>query len=252
MPLTFAHPAAAIPLARLLGRHGSVSALALGSMTPDLPFFLGASMARSDTHSLPALLTWALPAGLLLYLLFQGLLKQALTALAPAPVQTRLATEHAAPPPGLATIAVSLLCGAATHLLWDAFTHPGTVIVDGIPLLQASVGSVGSYQVYVYKILQHAGTVAGLSLLACWSWRWYGRTAPGMPARPAMAAPLRRGICATLIALPLAAGAWAAWPHGQSTARLASFVFTTLPVFFWMLTAYALLWHLACGRRGRT
>lgn len=252
MPFTFAHPAAAIPLARVLGRHGSVSALALGSMTPDLPFFLGVQMARADTHGVPALLTWSLPAGLLLYMLFQGLLKHALTALAPGAIQARLATVTAPLPLALPAVAVSLLLGAGTHLLWDAFTHPGTVIVNSVPLLQASAGRVGSYELYLYKILQHGGSALGLALLAHWSWQWYGRTAPREPASAPMAAPLRRGMWLALIVLPLAAGAWNAWPPGWDHARLAPFVFTALPTFFWTLTAYSLVWRLVCSRRCRT
>lgn len=73
MPLTFAHPAAALPLLRPLGRYGSLSALVIGSIAPDLAFIVPIGASREQTHGLAALLTFSLPAGLLAYVLFHVL-----------------------------------------------------------------------------------------------------------------------------------------------------------------------------------
>lgn len=242
MPFTFAHPAAALPLARLFGRHASLSALAIGSMMPDLPFFLGVAMTREETHHPLALLTWSLPAGILLYLLFQATLRQALADLMPAAIQARLAT-HAAPAHASwrswPAIIVAVLCGGATHLLWDNFTHSGTTIVRALPFLQTKLAAVGSYDLYAYKLAQHASTVLGLALLAAWSRRWFVRTAPQGGHRAALPASARWMLCTLLAIVPPAVGTWAASDEGPQGV-IPVFIFTTLPVFFWLLTAFGL------------
>ena len=51
MPLTTAHPVAAIPLRRPLGRLGVLAGLVIGSITPDLPLFLPLPVGRNAAHS---------------------------------------------------------------------------------------------------------------------------------------------------------------------------------------------------------
>ena len=62
MPVTIAHPIAAIPLRRPLGRLGVLSALVIGSITPDVPFFLPFSLHRTRDPQLDRLVL-VLPAG---------------------------------------------------------------------------------------------------------------------------------------------------------------------------------------------
>ena len=79
MPYPFAHPAAVLPLARPMGRFAVPSALAIGSVVPDLWYFVPFA-DRADSHSLAALFWFCLPAGLAAYALFHLLLKQPLTS----------------------------------------------------------------------------------------------------------------------------------------------------------------------------
>jgi hypothetical protein len=51
VPFTLAHPAAAVPLLRPLGRRGLLSALVIGSMAPDLWYFVPFDVTRADSHS---------------------------------------------------------------------------------------------------------------------------------------------------------------------------------------------------------
>lgn len=136
MPFTLAHPAAAIPLLRPLGRYGVLSALVIGSMAPDLAFVVGVPATREQTHSLAGMLLFSLPAGALAYLLFHLLLKAPLCALLPASYLQRLAQPTNRPTKF--AVAVSLAAGAATHVLWDAFTHPGTAVTDAFPKQRAA------------------------------------------------------------------------------------------------------------------
>ena len=257
MPFTFAHPAAAIPLLRPLGRYGSLSALVIGSIAPDMAFIVPLALSREQTHGLGALLTFCLPFGALVYILFHALYKLPLIALLPACIGERLPSS-ALPFPAttsatLLAVFMSLLCGALTHLAWDAFTHPGTLVVMAIPWLQAPVVTLGGYHVYGYTLLQHAGTLIGLTLLASWIVKWMVRTpaapSPGLPALPPG---LRR------ISLPLIAGTAALiglraglqrWPHVADLAGAreftAGFIFAALPAFAFGLTCYSMLWHAA-------
>ena len=74
VPFTLAHPAAIIPLQKLMGKRASLSALVIGSMIADLPLFVG-GVPGSFSHSAAGLLAYCLPAGFIVYLLFHLLLK---------------------------------------------------------------------------------------------------------------------------------------------------------------------------------
>lgn len=174
MPLTCAHPAAAIPLLVPLGRWGVLSALVIGSLTPDLAYMLPWSVSRQTSHSLLGLGWFCLPMGLLTYILFHGVLKGPLLSLVPLGVLGRLRhdTVHTRPAASWWAVLISLGCGALTHLLWDALTHAHAPVVMAFPLLQRHLWTVSHYPVYVYTVLQHGSTCVGLALLSAWTWRW--------------------------------------------------------------------------------
>jgi hypothetical protein len=65
----------------------------------------------------------------------------------------------------VAVICYSVLLGAASHLFWDAFTHPHGYFVDHILWLNKIIVT-GNFKVQYYKLLQHASTAAGLSIIA--------------------------------------------------------------------------------------
>jgi hypothetical protein len=70
---------------------------------------------------------------------------------------------------------MSILIGAATHIIWDWLTHEGG-IPQYITLLQQPVAVVDGYPIMSYRIFQHLSTVLGLMLLMWWIWRWYRET----------------------------------------------------------------------------
>ncbi len=83
MPFTISHADAVLPFARFLGRWRVLSALVIGSMAPDFGFFLPWQLPRFETHSAAALLTFSLPAGLIVYWIFQRLIKTPLRQVLP-------------------------------------------------------------------------------------------------------------------------------------------------------------------------
>jgi hypothetical protein len=184
MPYPFAHPAAVLPLARPMGRFAVPSALVIGSIAPDFWYFVP-HLQRPDSHSLPGLAWFCVPAGLLVYALFHLLLKQPLIALLSprlggfTPARLPAAPWHA--------VIASLLAGALTHLGWDALTH--------------------FYQgAQPYNWLQHLSTALGSVVLAWWCWRRLRRA----PAAPALLSPRVRICTLAMLAAVTAAAAWRA------------------------------------------
>lgn len=187
MPFTLAHPAAVLPIQRLLPGRTVASALVIGSLIPDLPNLLPRLATRSDSHSLGGVLWFCLPLGLAAYVLFHLALARPLADLLPPTLAARVAPFlqdrarfHAAP---LGCAAVSILLGALSHVLWDSFTHPGAPFVQAMPSLLQPWFSIGGEVVAGHRVLQFASTFLGLAVVVGWCWRWCRRdTAAAPPA----------------------------------------------------------------------
>ena len=92
LPFTLAHPAAVLPLRRIL----VFSALVVGSMAPDFHYFLGLRPHDHFSHSIRGAFIFCLPVGLAVLWLFQHVMKLPLISLAPERHQERLARFAAA------------------------------------------------------------------------------------------------------------------------------------------------------------
>lgn len=176
MPFTFAHPAAVLPLRR----YGDLSALVIGSMVPDTGYLLMLELPRELTHGLPALLMFCLPAGLIAYLLYHRVLREPFLALAPAGVRLRL-VEHSALPAswrGWMRVAMSLLIGAATHIVWDDLTQLHHWIESMLPGTAGTWFRIRSRDVGWHAVLRHGSGLIGLGVLAMWALREYRSAKP--------------------------------------------------------------------------
>lgn len=258
MPFTLAHPAAAVPCRRVLGRAGVLSALIVGSVIPDLPYFLPLGVVRAYSHSLAGLFVFCLPLGLLAYLVWHGVLRPPVTFLLPTALRERvpqLAEGTWCPAAPWWAVLVSLLVGAATHVLWDAWTHDDGFVVQDWPALLTVLWNIGGYRVTIYKLLQHGGTCVGLGCLTYWSWQWM-RTAPlqaptahwqppDATRRPAwllsLLAPGVGGVIAGLLQIKQATGIWALQRFVVQTAVIALMLLGAL------LLSFGALWRLWAG-----
>lgn len=203
MPYPIAHPAAVLPLARVMGRFGVPSALAIGSITPDLWYFIP-FVERPESHSLAGLAWFCAPVGLLLYLLYHLLLKQPLIAL----LSPRLGAFTPARMPQVSwlAVAVSLLVGALTHLGWDDLTHSYDELFPR------------------FNWLQHGSTLLGSAVLLWWGAQKL-REAP--PAPPMLSMRVRLCTIAGLLGAALLAAFHAAQPPAHDLAALRHFARTT-------------------------
>jgi hypothetical protein len=213
MPFTLAHPAAAIPLRRVLGSYAVPSALVIGSLAPDLSNFLPVRIPRGETHSLAALFWFCLPVGLAVYLAFHGFVKRPLVSLLPSYLRRRLIPvaepSHTFPAASPAGVVVSLLAGASTHILWDGVTHSGVPLARSLGVLLQPLGATGAFG---ENALQLLSTALGFLVLGIFSLRWLLRATPSATDRAFVITPrVRAGLLALLLlawgllALPAAA-----------------------------------------------
>lgn len=121
MPVTLAHPAAVLPL-RGLGL--PLSAMVIGSMTPDLPVLWQTWGAYSFTHSLAGIVTLDLALTLVLLVFWDRWGRDALVDTAPAVVRDRLPARARIDRRAWLLAPLAAVVGSSTHAAWDAFTHP--------------------------------------------------------------------------------------------------------------------------------
>lgn len=195
MPFTLAHPAAVLPLPRALGRYCVFSALVVGSIAPDLPYFFGDPFKRSTTHSLASVLWFSLPAGWLTYLVWEHAVRSAVVTLLPDPLRARL---RGAPQVGeIVPVSLCIVLGALTHIAWDALTHETDSLEGVLGLGDLAIGGVS---ILSYAVLQALSTLGGLALIGLSIRSWLRRTPPRrLP--PRVAAVENRRLFSQLIVL---------------------------------------------------
>ena len=261
MPFTASHIAAIVPIYARLGRFRVASALVIGSMAPDMHYFLPIDIDRDISHSVWGLLAYCLPIGLVLYVLFHLLAKHALIALLPDWIADRV--DRIAGDPGSlprqrwSAVAGAILIGASTHLFWDAFTHRDSFGVGLFPALQTVVISIWGWDLYGYALLQHLSTLVGLAVITCWSWRWLRQQTPFVAEyRPRLTVSTKRMVWMLIIATAVVNGALALVPYFGATIDLSS---AALPAFEWVTSTiagglfavglFSLLWRIRLAQR---
>ncbi|MBL7649660.1 MAG: DUF4184 family protein [Candidatus Hydrogenedentes bacterium] len=166
MPFTFAHPAAVLWCARWERVGAPLSAFVVGSLSPDFEYFLRLRMLSFYSHSALGILTFCVPVGIVVYVLYQSVIAPALYRNLPRPIVNRL------PEPGqlrekrvrhMALVPPALAFGAATHILWDGFTHGNGPFVLHWPVLETEMLGLP-----LYKYLQHGSTLAGFAIMGVW------------------------------------------------------------------------------------
>jgi Domain of unknown function (DUF4184) len=166
MPFTISHTAVVLPFSRLLARWQLLSAAVIGAMVPDFRIFFPA-LPRMETHSAVGLLTFCLPVGLILYWLFERLMKTPIVEVLPEGPYARwrpyAAEANIRSARQWLLAALGILAGALSHLVWDGFTHDGGRGVRMFPVLDDSIIDIGSRHVPAIYLMQDLGSVIGLA-----------------------------------------------------------------------------------------
>jgi hypothetical protein len=228
MPATFAHPAAVLPFRYLGSRWWNFTALVIGSMTPDLAYYVRRFDVATYAHSLSGTFVFCVPFGLLAFAIFRPLRaplcyllpqphRSALMPLAEARLSLTLRT--------LLVLCVSVLLGAWTHTVADSCTHKTGWVVQRVPWLQTTLFQIGAADFPVH----HAGsTVGSLALIVAYlAWlRRQPRRAPeqhdALGHRARLLIVLGGMVLALAIALPLGWQATTAFT-GYTRLRASSF-----------------------------
>jgi hypothetical protein len=254
------------------------SALVIGSMAPDLPYFVPVTVGGyslpadlgTTTHAGWAVVSLDVLIGALAWLLWHTLLAAPGYALAPESFRARLATAGVRPgtvdrissPARVVAVLVGLAAGSATHVGWDEFTHPGRWGARHVGLLAGSWHGLEGH-----RWAQYASGVFGAAVLLAWLWRWWRRTEPAPVASfraapwsgpaDAVGSPPRPGTgwaASIVIGSGAVTGCWAAFTAADLRAGL--FFGATRGGAGAMIAALllALGWHASARRRpaGRT
>jgi hypothetical protein len=237
VPFTISHAAAVLPL-RSVGKFRlPLAALMIGSMSPDFGYFLPGGFDRVETHSLAGLFLFSWPVSIGLWLLFVRVLEQPTIAVLPEHWRTRFpSSSKEITLRVLALASAAVILGAATHVVWDSFTHRGTVVVNAIPVLHAVAFHVEGWRIRWFLVLQVASSVIGIMVLAIWAWRLPPGRYPKPSAIPVSNA-TRRLALAVLVAASLALAITSQFAHSDS--RFSAQVFHFL---IGGMTGLALAW----------
>lgn len=165
MPFTFSHPALVFPFAYFPQKYFSWTGLIIGSMTPDFEYFIRMRILSIYSHTFSGLFWFDLPLGIAFAFIFHNVIKKPLFDNLPNFFQVRFAKYrklrwnrhfkyHSV------IVVVSILIGAASHILWDSFTHSTGFFAQLIPFLSSEI-PLFNQQIPIHKILQHVSTLIG-------------------------------------------------------------------------------------------
>lgn len=170
MPFTFCHPAIVFLFRVFPKRYFSLIGLIIGSMAPDFEYFLRMRISSTIGHSLHGIFLFDLPLSLLIAYVFFNTVSKDLINNLPKYFRERLLfitkiDWNIYYKENRLVVIYSIVLGAATHILWDGFTHKSGYFVLQYGFLSSYI-NIFSYSVGVYKILQHTSTlIAGMFLL---------------------------------------------------------------------------------------
>ncbi|GAA4354326.1 DUF4184 family protein [Angustibacter luteus] len=210
MPFTVSHVVAVLPLRRVPWL--PTSALVIGSMAPDSPSMVGALRWRDSTHTLAGAMTTDVAITAVGCVLWAWVLRPVVADLVPAlAARWRPSVQPRRPlvVQGLLWYLAAAI-GCLTHVVWDAFTHPGGAEGGWIPL--------DGVNAHTYAQLQLLSSVLGIVILAWWTARWWRAHPPIAHSEPGTPAVRHRRSAVALVVV--AAGAlWAATDRALTGGR---------------------------------
>ncbi|HSY75935.1 MAG TPA: DUF4184 family protein [Bacteroidia bacterium] len=169
MPFTFSHPAAILPAKFFPERWISLTALVIGSITPDFEYFIRMKNYGIYGHTWGGIFWFDLPLGFLLTFVYHRFVRDGLIDNLPRFLRNRLykfkgldwtayVRKH------FLQVIICLLIGIATHVVWDGFTHRAGYFVQMIPWLDMNSEVFGVNHARFY-ILQNISSLLGMGLV---------------------------------------------------------------------------------------
>jgi len=249
MPFTPTHIVAILPFA--FCRWLPFSALVIGCMIPDLPLF-SSRIYYAQTHSVLGVVTVCMPLGLVVFMLFQCVLKVPLIALLPTGMQKRM-TAYSNPvlKPSywfFLGVAVALVMGGYSHIVWDAFTHQGRWGTRWIPALNHEI-EIARQHLPGYKLFQYGSTVIGLPFMLFLWVRQLVRTQPREVAESLRLSPTAKAFgWASILFIPSLVALEKLSVEPTLHLKLYHAVTASGATLLVLVVVYALLFHSLSGR----
>ena len=134
-------------------------------MSPDFEYFIRLRTLALWGHSFAGLFVFCLPAGLVVLAGWELLAREPALDLLGFSDDRWPARRD---PTWWGRAAVAILIGAATHVVWDSFTHADRWGVRHVPALAAPAASVSGRPLPWFIVLDHASTVAGAVVVIGW------------------------------------------------------------------------------------
>lgn len=262
-----------------------LSALVIGSMAPDIPYFVLPSGQSEFSHCWQGMLTLSLPLGIVALWLFHSVLKWPLLSLFPDSQRTRLTSVASGFTwngwRGFFVIALNILVGGFTHYVWDGLTHyygwEGVARFtnwsrlaqslggnfDNIPNFRTVTFPTPLGRLFIFDILQYSSSLLGMVLLSFWYQRWLHEI-PESPAEEPFShtEPLRR-ISLTLMAILFCVGlfwngfqgysnGWPLYATGWIQGFIRQSAISSSKFALIGLLIHCLAWHWIFGRSRST
>jgi hypothetical protein len=176
MPFTIAHPIVTAPIWLCSKKKLDLLSLFIGSMIPDLDYFLALQPVETTSHTISGVLMPGVPCSIAFLLCIRYVLRRPFLALIPQPLARRFPIPRSYFPLNIADILNvigSIVLGAMSHLILDSGTHSKGWLVIRSEFLRSLVGSLP-----VYKILQYTSGILGILALFLWLlfWLWQSQS----------------------------------------------------------------------------
>lgn len=142
-----------------------MTGLVAGSVIPDFEYFIRMKDYSRYSHTIRGIFWFDLPLGLLLAFIFHNIIRNSLTNNLPLVLRSRLSSFNQFDwnknfQRNWLVIIISIIIGAASHLLWDGFTHANHFFINSFPSLKTKY-EIADRHVHLYYILQIASSIVG-------------------------------------------------------------------------------------------
>jgi hypothetical protein len=170
MPFTFSHPAIVLPFFKIRHASVSMSALVIGSITPDFEYIIKMKASGRYGHSLEGIFLFDLPIACVIAVVFHLLIKTPAINSMPAYFHQRLIVlrdfDFLSHLKNYSLGFIScLLIGIASHILWDGFTHSDDYFVKKSSFLSSTISISGLGDSPIHVWLQHASSIIGAGFI---------------------------------------------------------------------------------------
>jgi Domain of unknown function (DUF4184) len=169
LPFTFSHPAAVLPLGVLPKRWISMTALVAGSIAPDFEYFLRLKAITHYSHTWKGIFWFDLPLSVVLAFIFHLIVKKSLINSLPDFLSGRFVAFEKFDWTGyfkknIPVVIISIIIGAASHLIWDGFTHETGMFINKFEILNHEFHIAGR-SMKLFSILQYLSSLFGALLI---------------------------------------------------------------------------------------